>query len=70
MFIITFFKFYSASSEGINLDSLQKHYRLILELLQYRLRTGDVTNPYAIENRCTINVEDTISYVPEAEGDG
>ena len=49
------------SSDKNNLDSLQKHYRSILEHIQYRLGTGDVTQPYAIENSWTMKVDDTIS---------
>ena len=51
------------SSDSNNMDSLQKHHRSILEHIQYRLGdgTGDVTNPYPIENSWTMKVEDTIS---------
>ena len=43
-------------------DSLRKHHRSILELIQYRLGgPGDVSKPYTIENSWTMKVEDTIS---------
>ena len=49
------------SSDSINLDSLRKHHRSILEHIQYRLGATDETKPYAIENSWTMKVEDTIS---------
>ena len=49
------------SSDSNNLVSLRKHHRSILEHIQYRLGAGDVTEPYAIENSWTMNLEDTIS---------
>ena len=44
-----------------NLDSLRNHHRSILEHIQYRLGTADVSETYAIENSWTMKVEDTIS---------
>ena len=49
------------SSNGNNVDSLQKHHQSILEHIQYRLGAGDITQRYAIENSWTMTVEDTIS---------
>ena len=49
------------SSDSINLDSLRKHHRSILEHIQYRLGATDETEPYAIENSWTMKVEDTVS---------
>jgi hypothetical protein len=49
------------SSDSNILEPLRKHHRSILEQIQYRLGAGDVTQPYAIENSWTMNVEDTIS---------
>ena len=49
------------SSDSNNLDSLRIHHQSILEHIQYRLGAGDVTQPYAIENRWTLKVEDTVS---------
>ena len=48
-------------SDRNNLDSLRKHHRSILEHIQYRLGTGNITQPYAVENCWTMKVEDTIS---------
>ena len=48
-------------SNSNNLVSLRKHHRSILEHIQYRLGSTDVTEPYAIENSWTMKVEDTIS---------
>jgi len=46
-----------------NVDSLRKHHRSILELIQYRLGDGpgDVSKPYVIENSWTMKAKDTIS---------
>ena len=49
------------ASDNNNLDSLRKHHHSIIEHIQYRLRAGDVTQPYAIENSWTMKVEDTKS---------
>ena len=43
------------------LNSLRKHYRSILEHIQYRLGAGDVIEPYAIANSWKMKVENTIS---------
>ena len=51
-----------------NLDSLRKHHRSILEHIYYRL--GDVTLPYAIDNRWTMKVEDTISAIQRLREEG
>ena len=48
-------------TDSKNLDSLRKHHRSILELIQYRLGAGDVAKTYALENSWTMRVEDTIS---------
>ena len=48
-------------SNSNNLDSLRNHHWTILEYIQYRLGAGDRTEPYAIENSWTMNVEDSIS---------
>ena len=57
-------------NDSKNMDSLRKHYRSILDSIQYRLaaeedgfggRGGDVIKPYVIENNWTMKVEDTIS---------
>ena len=54
-----------------NLALLQKHHRSILEHIQYRLGTADVITTYAIENRWTMKVEDTISTLEKfSERDG
>ena len=43
-------------------DSLQKHHRSILEQIWYQLGAANATRrTYAIENRWTMNVDDTIS---------
>jgi hypothetical protein len=49
------------SSDSNILDPLQNHHRSILEHIHYRLGAGDVTSPYAIENRWTMKADDTIS---------
>jgi hypothetical protein len=49
------------SSDSNILEPLRIHHRSILEHIQYRLGSGDVSQPYAIENSWTMNVEDTIS---------
>ena len=53
------------SSDSNNVNSLRDHYQSILEHIQYRLEDGPrgpgVTKLYAIENRWTMKVEDTIS---------
>jgi len=55
--------------DGNNLDSLRKHHRSILEVIQYRLDDpGDVSKPYAIENSWTMKVEDTISTLQRFRG--
>ena len=48
-------------SDSNNLVSLRKHYRSILEHIQYRLGATNVTEPYAIKNGWTMKAEDTIS---------
>ena len=54
-----------------NLDSLKKHHRSILGHIQYRLGTADVNKTYAIENRWTMEVEDTVSTLEKfSEHDG
>jgi hypothetical protein len=59
------------SNDSNNLDSLRKHYRSILEHIQYRLGAGDaVTRPYAIENSWTMKAEDTISTLQREEENG
>ena len=58
------------SRDSNNMDSLRKHYRSILEHIQYRLGAGDVTKPYAIENSWTMKVEDTISAVQKLKEEG
>ena len=58
-------------SDSNNLDSLRKHHRSILEHIQDRLRAGDVTETYAIENSWTMKAEDTISTLHRLrEGNG
>ena len=57
------------SGDSNNLDSLQKHYRSILEHIYYRLGTGDVLH-YAIENSWTLKVEDTISALQRLREEG
>ena len=49
------------SSDGNNLDSLRKHHRSILEHIQYRLGTANITKLYTIENSWTMKAEDTVS---------
>ena len=48
-------------SDSNNLDSLRRHHRSILGLIQYRLGAGDVTETCVIENSWTMKAEDTIS---------
>ena len=43
------------------LYSLRNHHQLILEHIQYRLGAADITKTYAINNRWTMKVEDTIN---------
>ena len=50
-------------SNGDSLNSLRYHHRSILELIQYRLGAGDVTETCAIENSWTMKAEDTVSKV-------
>jgi hypothetical protein len=50
------------SRDSNNRVSLRNHHQTILECIQYRLGAGDaVTKRYAIENRWTMKLEDTIS---------
>ena len=51
----------SVFSDSNTLGLLLKHYRSILENIQYRLGAGVVTKLYAIENSWTMKLEDTIS---------
>ena len=58
-------------SDSNNLDLIREHHRSILEHIQYRLRAGDVTKKYAIENSWTMKAEDTISTLHRLrEGNG
>ena len=47
--------------DGKNLASLREHHRSILEHIQYRLATGNISETYALENHWTMNAEDTDS---------
>jgi len=63
------------SSDSNIVNSVRKHHRSILELIQYRLGDGpgDIFKPYAIENSWTMKVADTISALQrsrEENGDG
>ena len=49
------------SSNRNILHSLRNHHQLILEHIQYRLGAANVTKTYAINNRWTMKIEDTIS---------
>ena len=48
-------------SDSNTLNSLRKHHRSILEHIQYRLRAGNVTKTYTIENSWTMKPRDTIN---------
>ena len=49
----------TVASDSKILDSLRKHHQSILENIQYRSRST-ISEPYFIENRWTMKVEDTI----------
>ena len=58
-------------SDSNILDSLREHHQSILEYIQYRLGTGDITKTYAIENIWTMKAEDTIRTLHRlGEGNG
>ena len=46
-----------------NLNSLREHHRSILENIQYRLGSTDISKSYTIENSWTMKAEDTISTI-------
>ena len=50
----------TVASDSKILDSLRKHHQSILENIQYPPRATNVSEPYAIENRWTMKVEDAI----------